>query len=300
MKSKATKVRDFKEIVKIPEGFVKVEVTDLTADIENELQRIAKKFGRLIEASPGEKLENGDIAVLKLSSSNPKFQKDKLPVSVGKGFFNKAIESELIGMPVGDKKEIEAEESKVVIEVISAKKRQIPPITLEMIIKDMKEEDGYYQESEIEGIKTIEDYKKFYENDLLEMRIAKVILGCFKLPEQQIVDDSEFIIDEEELDNYCEENYENLKEYCPDEEEFINEIKKMTGIDNVTPDNAKKILIESPVITNRFKYMLYAYEIYKDDEEVKNATEYVEYHAERLMNNAIYDYLYNQRIIVHI
>ena len=105
---------------------------------EEELNELARKSIIreqlvLLPLPEGTKAEVGDTAALKTESAIPKFNKERVTVTLGRGLYSKELEPQLIGKAVGDTVETEINGEKVRATVLELKRKQAPEPTDEMV-----------------------------------------------------------------------------------------------------------------------------------------------------------------------
>lgn len=109
----------------------------------------------LVPLPESEAAQTGDTLSLKTVSVLPKFNKEKVSVSLGRGLYNKELEDALVGCKVGDTVSLTIQEQPVTATVLEIKRKQVPEPTDEMVAaleaKDMKNQP----------IHTVADYIAF-------------------------------------------------------------------------------------------------------------------------------------------
>lgn len=109
----------------------------------------------LVPLPEGEAAQTGDTLSLKTVSVLPKFNKEKVSVSLGRGLYNKELEDALVGRKVSDTVSLTIQEQPVTATVLEIKRKQVPEPTDEMVealeAKDMKNQP----------IHTVADYVAF-------------------------------------------------------------------------------------------------------------------------------------------
>lgn len=105
---------------------------------EAELKELARKsIVReqlvLLPLPDGAKAEVGDTAVLKVESAIPKFNKERVTVTLGRGLYSKVLEPLLLGKTVGERVETVIDEQPVNATVLELKRKQAPEPTDEMV-----------------------------------------------------------------------------------------------------------------------------------------------------------------------
>ena len=105
---------------------------------EKELNELARKSILreqlvLLPLPESAKAEVGDTAVLKTESNIPKFNKERVVVTLGRGLYNKELEAVLIGKAVGETIEAEINGEPIRAAVLELKRKQAPEPTDEMV-----------------------------------------------------------------------------------------------------------------------------------------------------------------------
>ena len=80
-----------------------------------------------------EKARAGDTAVLKTESTLPKFNKDRVTVTLGRGLYSKELENSLIGKAAGETVSTVIQEQPVMAQILELKRKQTPDPTDEMV-----------------------------------------------------------------------------------------------------------------------------------------------------------------------
>ena len=80
-----------------------------------------------------EKAQAGDTAVLKTESAMPKFNKDRVTVTLGRGLYSKELENSLIGKAAGETVSTVIQEQPVKAQILELKRKQAPEPTDEMV-----------------------------------------------------------------------------------------------------------------------------------------------------------------------
>ncbi len=139
IKSKVTNLYDFHDVdlKSVVEPFTINE-----EEIAEEIKKLAKKHGRLVDA---ERVESGDFVTIKSVSEIKKFNKESISLTVGKNLFDKEVEQQLIGMTVNETKSL----ADCRVEVKKIQRRIIPDLT-----------DEYIASLNIEGISSLTQLKE--------------------------------------------------------------------------------------------------------------------------------------------
>ena len=126
VKSYINKLTDYKSIPMQWE----VDVSCPEEHLQKALHQVTRKYKTV---QPVTCLEQGDVAMLKLESSYPKFQKPMVPVTIGGGLFDSDLERQCIGHQVGDCFQATTEQAPVSVTVLKASRTLYPEATDEMV-----------------------------------------------------------------------------------------------------------------------------------------------------------------------
>lgn len=107
---------------------------------ENELLELARKAivrGHLVltPLPAGEPAQTGDTAVLKTVSELPRFNKEKVTVTLGRGLYNRELENELIGKRAGESVHLAIDGKSMTATVLSLSRKQAPEPTDDMVLE---------------------------------------------------------------------------------------------------------------------------------------------------------------------
>lgn len=140
---------------------------------EEELSELARKsIVReqlvLLPLPEGTKADVGDTATLKTESVIPKFNKECVTVTLGRGLYSKELESLLIGKTVGETVETEISGESVRATVLALKRKQVPEPNDEMVRElEQKDFDG-------NPILTVEAYYRYVKDAKIDEVLADV------------------------------------------------------------------------------------------------------------------------------
>ena len=111
-------------------------VRSIPTDVElKELARkaIVREQIVLLPLPAEEKAQTGDTAVLRTESALPKFNKDRVTVTLGRGLYSRELESSLIGKTTGETVSTVIQEQPVKAQILELKRKQTPAPTDEMV-----------------------------------------------------------------------------------------------------------------------------------------------------------------------
>ncbi|MBR4906016.1 MAG: hypothetical protein IKZ44_04100 [Clostridia bacterium] len=143
LKSRATKVYDYRcaDISEFVVGFTVDE-----EQYQKDLTRVLKRYGNKAEA---ETVASGDTATVACISDFPRFNKAGIPVIVGKGVFDAALEAALIGMRKGETKIVDKDGQTVTMTVERIVHTELPALSDETVAS-----------FGMEGIQTVKDLRR--------------------------------------------------------------------------------------------------------------------------------------------
>ena len=115
-----------------------------------------------------EKAQAGDTAVLKTESAMPKFNKDRVTVTLGRGLYSKELENSLIGKAAGETVSTVIQEQPVKAQILELKRKQAPEPTDEMV--------QALQTKDFQGrlITNVADYEAFIRTEKTNEVLATV------------------------------------------------------------------------------------------------------------------------------
>lgn len=115
-----------------------------------------------------EKARAGDTAVLKTESTLPKFNKDRVTVTLGRGLYSKELENSLIGKAAGETVSTVIQEQPVMAQILELKRKQTPDPTDEMV--------QALQAKDFQGrlITNVADYEAFIRTEKTNEVLATV------------------------------------------------------------------------------------------------------------------------------
>ncbi len=100
-------------------------------------------------------IEKSCRVTLRMESVLPKFNKEKVVVTVGAGLYDATVETALCGMVVGQKAEVTIKGENVSFTVLKAEKKQYPVLT-----------DAFVQDLQVEGISSLAAYRRYMEQKI--------------------------------------------------------------------------------------------------------------------------------------
>lgn len=154
-----------------------------------ELRELARKSivreQLVLETQPeGTKAQVGDTLVLRTESELPKFNKQRVTVSLGRGLYDKGLEGALVGLAVGERASVTVKGKPVSAAVLEIKRKAVPEPTDEMVRElEVKTNGG-------ELITTVADYEAYIVEQKTSEALSTInyfiledILKDFPIPE---------------------------------------------------------------------------------------------------------------------
>jgi len=208
--------------------------------VEKELRQLTRKAKYTV---PVETLEAGDVAIVKLESDIPRFNKKTVPVTVMGGLLDKALEEKLVGRAVGESFTATLEQGNVAVTVVKATRTLYPEPTDEMVIMYAEEHD------EFSGITTVAEYvervKAEYLRDMRSRLRGEAMQDIMRI----VLTTSDWIFDEDEVNQlvnriWDEDSEQLMSETGKTPEELTpEELKRATGFDSL--DELKHFMHDS-------------------------------------------------------
>ena len=154
----------------------KDKVSVSAKEVDEQLEQLQTRFSELVVKEGGE-IKSGDTAVIDFEGfkDGVAFEGGKgenYPLEIGSGSFIPGFEEQLIGMKADEEKDIDltfpenygAEDLAGQAVVFKVKVHEIKEKTLPEINDDL------IKDAEVEGVETVEDYKKYVKNNLKEQK----------------------------------------------------------------------------------------------------------------------------------
>lgn len=235
-----------------------IDQAEIDKYFQEEMRFLSKKHGTTQDAPEGHAIEVGDILMIKVQSALPKFNKPMIPVSVGKKLYDERVERALIGMKVGETKDITLDGEKVSIEVLKAKTKTEPEITWEMVKDDIQVD---YPDAG-----SIEEFKQMLSEEIIEMLQQDHFLDkVYEDISEQILEKMDITVDQAELDAYLEQANEHTALDAAEEGISVAEFLKyfFRGWDELSEEEIEEKYREHNV--KRFLLDHYLQEVYYEN-----------------------------------
>jgi len=182
--------------------------------LEKELRQVVRPYKK---TEAVQILQNGDVAILKLDSACPRFQKNAVPVTIGGGLLDYALEEGCLGRSIGDRFIVETEQGSVTVTVLKATRTLYPAPTDDMVTQFCQTAEGY------EGIKTVEAFLDKSRKDWQENRRSEAVFERMDVLMDTVLTTSRWEFDREEIMTLRQQNLDQLGR------EVNAPLEKMTG-----------------------------------------------------------------------
>ena len=122
----------------------------------------------LVPLPEGTPAAQGDTAVLQTVSALPKFNKERVAVSLGRGLYNKELELALIGRRVGEQLRLTVQDCPVEVRLLELKRKQAPEPTDEMV--------AALEQKDLQGnpLLTVAAYRDYIRKTKTEEALANI------------------------------------------------------------------------------------------------------------------------------
>ncbi len=150
MKSQLLELKNYMTLP-LPDGMEQTfTAEDLASEINNDIQRDLLSHRRLVEQAT---VAEGDVVTVALQGQTPKYCKKALPLNVGKGLFDAALESALVGRQVNETFTTSSAVGDVEVTLLECRRTEVPAL-----------DDAFVRSLELEGISTVAEYKEHLKN----------------------------------------------------------------------------------------------------------------------------------------
>jgi hypothetical protein len=135
----------------LPEGLEQTFPSEaLASEINNDIQRDLLSHRRLVECDT---VADGDVVTVLLAGPTPKYCKKALPLNVGKGLFDAALEPALVGRHVGESFTAPSAAGDVKVTVLQCRRTEVPTL-----------DNGFVCSLGLECISTVAQYQEHLKN----------------------------------------------------------------------------------------------------------------------------------------
>lgn len=200
MKSKLTRYVPM-ESIPVPAEMYSLEPTD---EERNEEQKtLQQETACLLQSHmalvTAQTVENGSVVYLNLASAAPRFNREKVPVTVGLGLFSQVLEAGLLGKKAGETFEVLVNEDSVKGTILSVQNRLVPsdPATLTY-------------SSDLDGADSYEAWLAVQKRKALDQRRGRRLRSLYQYVTMQMNERCQPQFDPEELESMVEEAFQNF------------------------------------------------------------------------------------------
>lgn len=216
MKSKLTRYIPL-ESISVPAELYSLEPTDKERDEEKKTlqQETTYLLQNHIALVAAETVENGSVVYLNLTSAVPRFNREKVPVTVGLGLFSQELETILIGKKAGEIFETLVNEDSVRGTILSVQNRVVPsdPTSLTYSL-------------DLDGADNYENWLAVQKRKALDRRRGKRLRSLYQYVTMQMNERCQPQFDSEELESMVETAFQD----------FLQQFGQILGsVDNLDP-----------------------------------------------------------------
>ena len=185
----------------------KDKVSVSAKEVNEQLEQLQTRFSELVVKEDGE-IKNGDTVVIDFEGfkEGVAFEGGKgenYPLEIGSGSFIPGFEEQLIGMKANEEKDLDV----TFPENYGAEDLAGKPVVFKVKIHEIKEKtlpevnDDLIKDAEVEGVETVEDYKKYVKNNLKEQK-EQTAQGKFENEMlEKLIENSKVIIPQVMIDD---------------------------------------------------------------------------------------------------
>lgn len=185
MKSKLIKVKDYREI-EIPS---ELTIMGVQALVDADVRHLLRPYKSKVQA---DEIALSDVVTLDLKSEDARFNRSNLPLNVGSGLFDEALEQAIVGLKRETTTTISVEGVAVEVTVKNIQRTVFPELTDEHVQAWAKSEEGE------ENVTDVQSFLKYsHDKHYQEMVDAELFQQGLLLMEG-VYEQSEWIIDETE------------------------------------------------------------------------------------------------------
>jgi FKBP-type peptidyl-prolyl cis-trans isomerase (trigger factor) len=248
MKSKVVKLADYQTELK---NF-KIDFKLDEAILDEALKSVVIKNKQLVSVN---KIEKGDIVTVNLKSEAKKFNKNNVKIIVGSNYFSKDFEAQLIGLTLAEEKIVEADGFAIDTRIVEINRISLPELNDELI-----------KNENIDGIKTVADYKKLiYETNkekYIQDEVAKLSMNIL----QKLSEESKFDIDDEDVLYMCNNALDFYRKVSKEQGLVFEEMTREQLMAGLAAESIEEVKTrEKGYSLTRVKYAAICSEIQKKD-----------------------------------
>lgn len=190
-------------------------VIDLTCPedyIDKKIKAAAKAYKKNV---PAEIIQKGDVAVIAMESTLPRYNKKSAFVTIGGGMLNAEFEAQLIGHKVGEVFTATAENTEVSVTIKSITRTVYPKLTDDMVKEFASHIDG------MEDVFTVQQYIDYIVNEYKEETRQTEFYGKVNEIIEYVLTNSDWEFDDSEITELVSEQKAAI------ESELANEGKSL-------------------------------------------------------------------------
>lgn len=207
----------------------KIDWNGINDYIEKNIRHITRKHKRQQSVTD---VQKGDIVTLNLESHHSQFNRSALKLAVGSGMFDKELESALIGLHVGEDKDIVVYSEKVKVQIIESIRILFPSATDEMIQEFTK------NDQELQNIHTVNEYKDYLTKKYKKEFYDKIVEENMSSIIDYVITHTDWEFDEEEIQYVYDLYLQELKKELNDSQKTLetlskDELKLEFGVDSL-------------------------------------------------------------------
>lgn len=180
------------------------------AALEQELHRLANRH---IRWEPGSVAARGDLAVCRLTSGCPRFNRDDVRFAVGSGMFHPELESLVVGMSVGETRELALPEGRVALTLTAVTNRFVP-----------EPDDGMTAALGLEGVSSLAQYREYLLTQQKEEYLSSALYELSRYLEEKLLAGSEFVLYKEDWQAAVERRLQRCRALARDEGMTLEEM----------------------------------------------------------------------------
>ena len=152
---------------------------------EQDLKSFCRRYSQTVDADDA---APDDMVTIRCAGASPRFKKDSITVRAGLGLYSKELEEGIIGMKVGESRDIPAEGDMVNVTVLSSRRQIIPAL-----------DDELAKKSGIPGINCAADAMRACRFKQYDDALDNVFDDAFEYFSGELINTSEFSFDDEEM-----------------------------------------------------------------------------------------------------
>lgn len=203
---KILKLYDFKKC-ELPQKLFDIKIEQKS--IDEKIEKAAEHFLKIEEHKGA--IKDGDIVAVKIESTDSFIQSECERFCVGKGFFYREIDSNIVGKKKGETFDVEIDGVSAKVTVLWAKRRVVPKLT-----------DAMAAELGIEDVTNVSEYTEYVTQELVEEDKEIKQNAIWLMVSKKVLEESDFEIDEKEIDAQYKKDITYLqKELDSDFEEYM-------------------------------------------------------------------------------